>query len=440
MACSADIADTAHARVTLTSMLDVQRIGSYLRATRERKGWTLTKLAAESGLTGEFITAVEDGDPRCEVGTIAQLASTLGLELTVHTRSGQMKLLSKLRARADKHSRESILARGIYGAATADQVGDEVLYARTAHLNQQWHHAQGHTCSSGFRLASALPARVWRILTDDNPTAPELLDLCQYSMPYLFVRLVLEHPGWLADPLTHNDRGERRDIAWVVGKYGRQSAPDHRGKLINNTKRRRSYPAPPSTWTTKCDAALVALKPSVAQAVADALSRELWGRWIMQDLKLYAFAHEHRLNEAHYLVTEASTRPRGRYLGEPTFRAASSWPEAEVALLTDSAWARNVRSGLFTCLDTLAAVHGAAWAEAMYVLQRPLDILTMKAIADIFSPDSGVVSPGDAEYENALASLTGDGTTTHDAIRHAVIAAERRTRLRIVPEPNSKSV
>lgn len=418
----------------------MQRIGSHLRAGRERKGWTLSRLAAESRLTVEAITAAEHGDPRSEVGTIAQLASALGLELTVHTRSGHMKLLSKLRARADKHSRESILARGIYGAATADQVGEELLYARAAHLNQQWHHAQGHTCSSGFRLASALPARVWRILTDDNPTAPELLDLCQYSMPYLFIRLVLEHPGWLADPLTHTDRGERRDIAWVVGKYGRQSAPDHRGKLIDNTKRRRSYPAPPSTWATKCDAALAALQPSVAQAIADTLSRELWGRWIVQDLKLYAFAHEHRLNEAHYLVTDASTRPRGRYLGEPTFRAASIWPEAEVALLTDNAWARNVRLGLLTWLDTLAAVHGAAWTEDMYALQRPLDTLTIKAIADIFSPDGGAAAPGDADYERALASLTGDGTTTQDAIRNAVIAAERRTRLRVVPEPNRKSV
>lgn len=64
-------------------MESVSRVGLALRAARERRGWTLTELAAHSGITRQSIAKIEEGHPRGEIGIVSQLANALGLELAV---------------------------------------------------------------------------------------------------------------------------------------------------------------------------------------------------------------------------------------------------------------------------------------------------------------------------------------------------------------------
>lgn len=321
-------------------MESVSRVGLVLRAARERRGWTLTELAEHSGITRQSIAKIEEGHPRGEIGIVSQLASTLGFELAVLEIPGSehhMNLIGRLRARADKSSRESVLARGVYGSQLASQVPDDVLQHRALHLVRHWAHAARY--SNSWVLAGALPSQVYRILSAGDPTSPEVLNLCAYPMPYLFVRLAVEHPWWLATrPQTSATLDDRRDLACIVAKYGTQPAPDHRGQLINHNKRIRTQAASTSHWLSASSNALDALNPALAQEIANALARELWGRWILQDLQLHAFPHERGDDTTQYFVTDAPNGARGRYRGEPAFAAATHWPEAEAEQLADDGW------------------------------------------------------------------------------------------------------
>lgn len=72
----------------------------------------------------------------------------------------------------------------------------------------------------------------------------------------------------------------------------------------------------------------------------------------------------------------------------------------------------------------------------MSTLANPLDSLSFNAVAQLLATEVDSLSP-DREYELALASLTQAGDTEDHAIRTAVIAAARRSKLQIVsPEAN----
>lgn len=413
-------------------MEDVQRIGAELADARTRRGWTLTDLAARSGVTRQSIAKIEDGHPRGEIGVVAQLADTLGLELAVQTRkSDRMSVMSRLRARTEKDSREAVLARGIYGSGSPEQLSDDVLAHRAAHLVTHWRRARRDSIY-GWRLTGCqIPNPLRRALDERDPGSGDVLEFCRYEIPFLYLRLAVEHPGWLLEAPSGGIDESRRDLSWLVTKYANLAAPDHRGRLVSFTKRLPSRPD--ETWITKSDRALAALKPAVAQGVANVLSRELWGRWIVQDFRLYAFPHEHHASETEYFLTQAAGGGRGRYRGDPAFDAATYWPEAETELITDKQLELNVRRRLNRLIGSLAdSTYGAKWDDDMYTLTRSLDIISMSAVAEILAAEVEPLSIDD-EYQRSLAALTSDGGTEREAIRAAVVDAARRGRLQIVP-------
>lgn len=412
-------------------MQSVQRIGAAIRSAREANGLTLTELAEHAGTTRQSIAKIEDGHPRGEIALVAQLAHTLGLELTIHDRGEHVNLISKIRSRTDKTSRQSVLARGIYGPRLAPQTPTDILQNRAHHLLQQWQHAAQQ--GDSFAL-TYLRNPVFRILTNSDHTSPELLNLCAYPMPYLYVRQAIEHPAWIPNELNRRKNNDtRRNLARIVAIHGTQPAPDHQGRLISFNKR---PPKPAADWETESTNALAALTPALAQQIANALTRELWGQWIVQDLQLHAFPHENGDGTTQYFVTNLANRPRGRYHSERAFAAAADWPESEAALLIDTTWARNVRRELFTHIGNLSHADDSAWAKTMYQLVGSLDTLTLNALAQILAPEAGAVE-ADREYDHALATLTEGGDTPQRAIRNAVIDTARRARLKVIPQNQS---
>mgnify|MGYP005877820723 FL=1 len=67
---------------------DPQQLGAALQQERKRQGLTQTQLAEKAGLRQQTISAVEGGKPRSELQVIFDIMTALGLEVTLHRRSG----------------------------------------------------------------------------------------------------------------------------------------------------------------------------------------------------------------------------------------------------------------------------------------------------------------------------------------------------------------
>ena len=57
----------------------LREIGARITAAREAKGMTQSALAREAGLSPSGISMIESGDRECLVGTLAKIASVLGV-------------------------------------------------------------------------------------------------------------------------------------------------------------------------------------------------------------------------------------------------------------------------------------------------------------------------------------------------------------------------
>lgn len=398
------------------------RIGRALEAARTAKNWSLVDLAERSGVTRQSISKIEAGHPRGEIGIVADIADALGLQLTVQERKGdRMGLIEKFRGNSDRTSREAVLARGIYGERLPRQLPDGLVEARAAHLIRQY---AALLANGGSILFSDIPSQIREILEERDPASPALLELCEYSPAYLRVRLEMEHPRW-SRPILGEDHA-RGQLARIVAKYGSSPTPDERGRLIRPPRKLRSSTAGGVGLFTEADRALSALKPETAQRIANAVSRELWGRWIVQDLRVYAFPHEHRHRATQYLVANADGG-RGRYRGKPAFEAFFNWPEDETTLTVDKAHELSLRHALVDINKQLADVYGEPWADSMWSFGQSLDVLTLNATIAILSKE--VASDPGEEYERALTALIRAGNPTDSAVRTAVINAARRVRM-----------
>lgn len=398
---------------------DVWRIGRALETARTDKSWSLIDLAARSGVSRQSIAKIEAGHPRGEIGIVADIADALGLQLTVQERrSDRMGLLEKIRGNTDRASREAILARGIYGERLPRQLPDGLVEARAAHLTRQ--HAVLHA-NGGSILFSDIPSQIRSILEERDPASPALLELCEYWPAYLRVRLEIEHPHW-GKPIMGDDH-TRGQLARIVAKYGTDPAPDDRGRLIRPPQKLRSSQSSAGGWYTDAEHALSALKPDTAQRIANAVSRELWGRWIVQDLQVYAFPHEHRHSATQYFVANADAG-RGRYRGNPAYEAASNWPESEAEVATDRRRELSLREALGDIIKQRADMYDEQWPDSMWSFAQALDVLTLNSIVGILSSEAAPET-GD-EYERALTALIRAGSPTDSAVRTAVIDAARR--------------
>src|SRR5437867_12104140 len=58
-------------------------IGKAIEAVRRERGWSQSELARRSGLTPPTVSRIEAGSRKGDVDTLAQLASGLGLPLSV---------------------------------------------------------------------------------------------------------------------------------------------------------------------------------------------------------------------------------------------------------------------------------------------------------------------------------------------------------------------
>lgn len=237
---------------------------------------------------------------------------------------------------------------------------------------------------SGFteQLAAKIPTSIaQQLITGDHLVER----LCHTAGPYLWLRLLLEHPQWWLNARQHDSRV---GLAWIFARYGTCSAPDHRGDLIGaadstlstlNITAGSSY----SHWITRADCALKALDPDAAAAIADALARELWGRWIVNDLTLQVQDSSGSPDRASSMKLVLSGN--GSYRGEPPFADYMRWPVGAASRDDLEASGLAARLAVELAIEQTAAVIGAERADDLAVFTGELDLVSLKVIAPILT-------------------------------------------------------
>lgn len=240
------------------------------------------------------------------------------------------------------------------------------------------------------QLAAKIPVPLVDYLITGEHLAESLSDA---AGPYLWLRLVLEHPQWWLSP---HQRDTRAGVAWILARYGTCSAPDHRGELIGATGSALSTlsmaaEARQAHWIARAGAALKALAPDAAAAIADALTRELWGRWIVNDLALQVDSRGVPAGVSIRLVLNGT----GTYCGEPAFDEYMLWPinESRRDVLEESGLAAHV--AINAAIEQIGAELGLDWAEDLRVFTAQLDLVSLTAIAPILGriPLAGSIKP-----------------------------------------------
>jgi transcriptional regulator with XRE-family HTH domain len=61
--------------------MEIACVGDYLRAVREKKGWSQEELAFECGLHRTYIGAVERGEYNVTILTLRTITNTLGITI-----------------------------------------------------------------------------------------------------------------------------------------------------------------------------------------------------------------------------------------------------------------------------------------------------------------------------------------------------------------------
>lgn len=235
---------------------------------------------------------------------------------------------------------------------------------------------------SGFpeQLAAKIP----------NPIAQQLItgehlieSLRGAAGPYLWLRLILEHPQWW---LGTRQRDSRVGLAWILARYGTCSAPDHRGDLIGaagsalstlNITTRADHT---HHWIARADCALKVLDPDAAAVIADALVQELWGRWIVNDLMLQ-IQRSPTPDSSMQLVLTGS----GNYRGEPAFPEYMRWPAGVAGRDDLEASGLAARLAIELAIEQIAAVIGPERADDLTVFTGELDLVSLKIIAPILT-------------------------------------------------------
>lgn len=228
------------------------------------------------------------------------------------------------------------------------------------------------------QLAAKIAAPLVDCLITGEHLAESLIDA---AGPYLWLRLVLEHPQWWLSP---RQRDTRAGVAWILARYGTCSAPDHRGELIGAAGSALSTlsmaaETGPAHWIARAGAALKALAPDAAAAIADSLTRELWGRWIVNDLALQVLSPGVSAGVLMRLVLAGS----GTYCGEPAFDEYMVWPINEVRrdVLEESGLAAHI--AIDAAIDQIGAQLGLDWTEGLTAFTAELDLVSLTAIAPI---------------------------------------------------------
>jgi transcriptional regulator with XRE-family HTH domain len=116
--------------VTITSMTSpriarqLTQLGATLRNARIEAGLTQDELGQRAGVTRQLVSRVESGNPRGEVGRVAQVADALGYRLTVAPRTPPKPTQDRqaVRAYLDRLNRPYI---GSLGVAGEDIEGDD---------------------------------------------------------------------------------------------------------------------------------------------------------------------------------------------------------------------------------------------------------------------------------------------------------------------------
>jgi len=68
---------------------DAKSFGAALRKQRKLRGYTQAQVAAFSGCSTPYLSALENGKPSAELGKAIQVANTLGINLEALSRSGE---------------------------------------------------------------------------------------------------------------------------------------------------------------------------------------------------------------------------------------------------------------------------------------------------------------------------------------------------------------
>ena len=74
-----------------------KQIGSFVRRTRKKRGWSQSELSAVAGLRQETISLIENGNPATKLETILTVLAALDLEFRIGQRSkGQSSDIEEL--------------------------------------------------------------------------------------------------------------------------------------------------------------------------------------------------------------------------------------------------------------------------------------------------------------------------------------------------------
>jgi len=74
-----------------------KQVGSLIRRTRKKRGWSQSELGSAAGLRQETISLIENGNPATKVETIFAILVALDLEFRIRQRSkGQSSDIEEL--------------------------------------------------------------------------------------------------------------------------------------------------------------------------------------------------------------------------------------------------------------------------------------------------------------------------------------------------------
>lgn len=278
-------------------------------------------------------------------------------------------------------------------------------YRRAEYLVELYGHARADDLSA-LPLDGRVPAEICRALQAGRTTSAVLAEVGASPAAWLYIRLLLEHPHWWR---SHRAYDTRHVIAWAVTQFGSAEAPDHLGRIIDRdaenlkqhrllqhprlarvadtlirwrrdnpiSRRRGIDPDASHYWIERTDLALGTLAPHTAHAIANLLARELWGRWIVQDLTLLQEPHPEGPDRVQYALTLTDRRDRWQLLETRDCTDAFRWPSAEaIMLMHDREYATHVRAALDESITALACHLGEQWADHMRTFVSALDAIS----------------------------------------------------------------
>ena len=287
-------------------------------------------------------------------------------------------------------------------------------HRRAEYLVELYGHARA-AYPSPLLLNGRVPAEICRALKAGHPRSAVLIEVSTNPAAWLYIRLLLEHPHWWR---SHRAYDTRHVIAWAVTQFGSGEAPDHLGRIIDRdtenlkqhrllhhprlarvadtltrwhrdnpiSRRRGIDPNASHYWIERTDLALGTLSPRTSHAIANLLVRELWGRWIVQDLTLLQEPHPEYPERVEYSLTLTDRRDRWQLLENRDCTDAFRWPSAEaIMLMRHPEYATHVRVALDESITALACYLGEQWADHMRAFVSALDAISFAPMVTLLA-------------------------------------------------------